>query len=160
DRAVSRPGHSEVFPRRFRLCPAEAAAAVGEGGLPLRGPAQGEYGAGAEDCPPPQAPGGRPSHKPKVFYASFRYQAKSWECARRVVAKAECHAGELFPRVGFLVTNLKGRSKRVVRFYNGRGTAKQWIKEGKNAVKWTKLSCRRFKDIAARRHVFALAYNL
>ena len=34
----------------------------------------------------------------------------------------------------------------VVRFYNGRGTAEQWIKEGKNAVKWTKLSCSRFKD--------------
>ena len=27
-----------------------------------------------------------------------------------------------------------------------RGTAEQWIKEGKNAVKWTKLSCRTFKD--------------
>src|SRR5262249_9601912 len=44
-------------------------------------------------------PVGRPSRKPKVFYASFRYQAKSWECARRVVAKVEWHAGELFPRV-------------------------------------------------------------
>ena len=38
--------------------------------------------------------------------------------------------------------NLTWRSKRVVRFYNGRGTAEQWIKEGKKAVKWTKLSCR------------------
>jgi hypothetical protein len=105
-------------------------------------------------------PVGRPSRKPKVFYTSFRYQAKSWECARRVVAKVEWHAGELFPRVGFIVTNLKGRSKRVVRFYNRRGTAEQWIKEGKNAVKWTKLSCRRFKDNAARLQLFALAYNL
>jgi hypothetical protein len=105
-------------------------------------------------------PVGRPSRQPKVFYASFRYQAKSWECARRVVAKVEWHAGELFPRVGFIVTNLKGRSKRVVRFYNARGTAEQWIKEGKNAVKWTKLSCRRFKDNAARLLLFALAYNL
>jgi hypothetical protein len=41
-----------------------------------------------------------------------------------------------------------------------RGTAEQWIKEGKNAVKWTKLSCRRFKDNAARLQLFALAYNL
>ena len=48
----------------------------------------------------------------------------------------------------------------MVRFYNARGTAEQWIKEGKNAVKWTKLSCRRFKDNAARRQLFALAYNL
>src|SRR5262249_6953654 len=103
---------------------------------------------------------GRPPHKPKVFYASFQYQAKSWEGARRVVAKVEWHAGELFPRVGFIVTNLKWRSKKVVRFYNRRGTAEQWIKEGKTAVKWTKLSCRRFKDNAARLQLFALAYNL
>jgi len=105
-------------------------------------------------------PVGRPSRKPKIFYHNFRYRAGSWECARRVVAKVEWHAGELFPRLGFLVTNLKWSSKKVVRFYNRRGTAEQWIKEGKNAVKWTKLSCRRFKDNAARLHLFALAYNL
>jgi hypothetical protein len=105
-------------------------------------------------------PVGRPSHKPKQFYASFRYRAGSWDQARRVVAKVEWHAGELFPRVGFIVTNLKWSTKRVVRFYNRRGTAEQWIKEGKNAVKWTKLSCRRFKDNEARLQLFALAYNL
>jgi Transposase DDE domain group 1 len=105
-------------------------------------------------------PVGRPSRKPKKFYANFRYRAASWDQARPVVAKVEWHAGELFPRVGFIVTNLKWRSKRVVRFYNARGTAEQWIKEGKNAVKWTKLSCRRFKDNATRLQLFALAYNL
>jgi Transposase DDE domain group 1 len=105
-------------------------------------------------------PVGRPSRKPKVFYHSFQYQAKSWQRSRRVVAKVEWHQGELFPRVGFIVTNLTWRSKRVVRFYNGRGTAEQWIKEGKNAVKWTKLSCRTFKDNQTRLQLFALAYNL
>ena len=77
-----------------------------------------------------------------------------------MVAKVEWHAGELFPRVGFLVTNLKWRFKRVVRFYHARGTAEQRIKEVKNAVKWTKLSCRRFKDNETRLQLFALAYNL
>jgi hypothetical protein len=77
-----------------------------------------------------------------------------------VVAKVEWHAGELFPRVGFIVTNLTWRAQKVVRFYNRRGTAEQWLKEGKNAVKWTKLSRRRFKDNAARLQLFALAYNL
>ena len=105
-------------------------------------------------------PVGRPSHKPKVFYHSFQYQAKSWHQPRRVVAKVEWHQGELFPRVGFIVTNLNKRSKNVVKFYNGRGTAEQWIKEGKNAVKWTKLSCRTFKDNQTRLQLFALAYNL
>ena len=105
-------------------------------------------------------PVGRPSHKPKVFYHSFQYQAKSWQRARRVIAKVEWYAGELFPRFGFIVTNLTKQSKNVVKFYNGRGTAEQWIKEGKNAVKWTKLSCRAFKDNQARLQLFALAYNL
>ena len=49
---------------------------------------------------------GRPSHRPLVRYKSFRYQAESWVTARRVVAKVEHHVGELFPRVGFILTNL------------------------------------------------------
>jgi len=105
-------------------------------------------------------PVGRPSHKPKVFYHSFQYQAKSWQRSRRVVAKVEWHQGELFPRMGFIVTNLNKRAQNVVKFYNGRGTAEQWIKEGKNAVNWTKLSCQTFKDNQTRLQLFALAYNL
>ncbi len=45
-----------------------------------------------------------------------------------------------------VVISRSWRCKRVVRFYNQRGTAEQWIKEGKNAVKWTKLSCHDFAD--------------
>lgn len=51
-------------------------------------------------------PVGRPPKKPVVRYHDFRYQAASWDKARRVVAKVEWHQGELFPRVGFIVTNL------------------------------------------------------
>src|SRR5262245_55826913 len=105
-------------------------------------------------------PVGRPPKKPKVIYHSFRYQAKSWDRTRRVVAKVEWHAGELFPRVGFVVTNLRRTPKRVIKFYNGRGTAEQWIKESKNALKWTRLSGRQFKDNQVRLQLFALAYNL
>lgn len=71
-------------------------------------------------------------------------QAESWKAARRVVAKVEHHPGELFSRVGFIVTNLTLPSRAVVRFYNMRGKAEQWIKEGKQAVKMTRLSCQRF----------------
>ena len=105
-------------------------------------------------------PVGRPSHKPKVFYAASAIRPGRGSAPAGWWSKVEWHAGELFPRVGFIVTNLKWHSKKVVRFYNRRGTAEQWIKEGKNAVKWTKLSCRRFKDNAARLQLFALAYNL
>jgi hypothetical protein len=48
----------------------------------------------------------------------------------------------------------------VIKFHNGRGAAEQWIKVGKNALKWTRLSCRRFKDNQVRLQLFALAYNL
>jgi hypothetical protein len=105
-------------------------------------------------------PVGRPSNTPVVWYAGFLYQAKSWTKARRVVAKVEWHSGELFPRIGFIVTNLTRPAKAVVRFYNQRGTAEQWIKEGKNAVKWTRLSCHDFVDNQVRLHLFVLAYNL
>jgi hypothetical protein len=104
-------------------------------------------------------PAGRPPNRPVVLYASFSYQAASWDKSRRVVAKVEWHAGELYPRVGFIVTNLRRDEEAVVKFYNGRGTAEQWIKEGKNALKWTRLSCHDFVDNQARLQLFALAYN-
>ena len=105
-------------------------------------------------------PVGRPPKKPVVFYESFAYRAGTWDRSRRVVAKIEWHQGELFPRVGFIVTNLRRQPKQVVKFYNGRGTAEQWIKEGKNALHWTRLSCREFAANQARLQLFALAYNL
>ena len=69
-------------------------------------------------------------------------------------------SGELYPRVGFIVTNLSRPAERVVAFYNQRGTAEQWIKEGKNAIKWTRLSCRSLRNNAVRLQLHALAYNL
>ena len=105
-------------------------------------------------------PVGRPPKKPQVFFASFSYQAQSWTKPRRVVAKVEWHQGELYPRVGFIVTNLTRPAERVSKFYNGRGTAEQWIKEGKLALRWTRLSCRTFRDNAVRLQLFALAYDL
>ncbi len=74
--------------------------------------------------------------------------------------KVEWHPGELYPRVGFIVTNLSRPAERVVAFYNQRGTAEQWIKEGKTAIKWTRLSCSRFAANAVRLQLHALAYNL
>ncbi len=105
-------------------------------------------------------PVGRPSVKPLVEYKGFLYQAASWSKARRVVAKVEHHQGELFPRVGFIVTNLTLPSRAVVRFYNKRGTAEQWIKEGKQAVKMTRLSCHRFRSNEVRLWLTIIAYNL
>ena len=94
------------------------------------------------------------------YDASFSYQAGRWERKRRIVAKVEWHPGELYPRVGFIVTNLSRPADRVVAFYTQRGKAEQYIKEGKNAIKWTRLSCRRFRDNAVRLQLHTLADNL
>jgi len=105
-------------------------------------------------------PRGRPSHTPLVRYRSFQYRTASWDRPRRVIAKIEHHLGELFPRVGFIVTTLTGTNRAVVRFYNQRGTAEQWIKEGKEAAHSTRLSCHRFRANEVRLLLGVIAYNL
>ena len=59
-----------------------------------------------------------------------------------------------------MVTNLRAQAQAVVGFYNRRGTAEQWIKEGKYALHWTRLSCHRFVANEVRLALFVLAYNL
>ena len=49
---------------------------------------------------------------------------------------------------------------QIVAFYNQRVTAEQSIKEGRQAIRWTKLSCHNFRDNEVRLQLFALAYNL
>ena len=127
-------------------------------------------------------PVGRPSHKPVVCYQGFLYQAASCKTARRVVAKVEFRAGELFPRVGFIMTNLEtdigrwcasttslttpavSRNSWFVFFFllahPQAGYAEQWIKEGKQALKMTRLSCHRFRSNEVRLGLSMLAYNL
>jgi hypothetical protein len=105
-------------------------------------------------------PVGRPPNEVRRFHASFSRRAQSWGKPRRVVAKVEWHPGELYPRVGFIVTNMTRPAERVVAFYNQRGTCEQWIKEGKGAIKWMGLSCRTFAANAVRLQLHALAYNL
>ena len=61
--------------------------------------------------------------------------------------------------VGVNVTTLFPRPEGVVHFYNGRGTAEQGIKEGKYALNWTRLSCRRFVANQVRLVLFVLDYN-
>jgi hypothetical protein len=100
-------------------------------------------------------PVGRPPNGVRRFHASFNYQAQSWTKPWRVVAKVEWHPDELCPRVGLVVTNLSRSVERVVAFYNHRGTARQWIKEGNGAIKWTRLSCRSFAANAVRLQLHA-----
>ena len=105
-------------------------------------------------------PVGRPPMHVQRFHASFSYQAGSWSRKWRVVARVEWHPGELTPRVGFIVSNLTRPTNRIAAFCNQRGTTEQWIKEGKNAVQWTRLSCGTTQANAVRLQLHALACNL
>ena len=69
-------------------------------------------------------------------------------------------SGRVYPRVGFIVTNLARSAEGIVAFYNQRGTCEQYIKEGKGAIKWTRLSCRTFAANAVRLQLHVLAYNI
>jgi hypothetical protein len=42
-------------------------------------------------------PVGRPPHEVRRYFASFSYQAQSWNKPRHVLAKVEWHPGELYP---------------------------------------------------------------
>jgi Transposase DDE domain group 1 len=97
---------------------------------------------------------------PVVWDKSFLYQVASGKTVRRVVVKVEHHQGELFPRVGFIVTHVIRPSRAVVRFYHQRGTAEPWLKEGTQAVKMTWLSCHRFRSNELRLWLRVMAYNL
>ena len=57
---------------------------------------------------------GGPPNELRRYFASFSYQVQSWGKPRRVVAKVEWHPGELYPRVGFLITNLARPAERIV----------------------------------------------
>jgi hypothetical protein len=106
-------------------------------------------------------PGGRPPKSGvQVKVIEFDYQAEKWNKPRRVVCKIEWHVGELFPRVGFIVTNSHLEAERVIAIYNGRAEIENRIKEGKNTLRWDKTSCHRFAANQARLLVGCLAYNL
>jgi hypothetical protein len=102
----------------------------------------------------------RPPKGVKRICGDFEYQAVSWDKPRRVVAKVEWHPGELFPCVGFVVTILPMEPDWIIRFYNQRGTAEQHIKEGKQAINWTHLSCKGLAQNEVRLQLHALACNL
>ena len=82
------------------------------------------------------------------------------------MAEAARHPGALYPSAGldrfhrWSVTDLSRPAERVVTPYNQRGTAEQHIKEGENAIRWTRLSWRENRNNEVRLQLHALAYNL
>ena len=95
-----------------------------------------------------------------VLYDSFTYQAGSWDIARRVVVKVERKAGELFPRLGFIVTSLEADPQTVLKAYNLRGNMENFIKETKLDFGLDSLSHSSFAANCAKCLLKAFAYNL
>ena len=89
---------------------------------------------------------------------SFFYQAHSWPRPRRVVAKVERLPDGL--NVRFVVTNRRGAAEQIVRWYEQRGQAENFIKELKNDLAIDRLSCSAYRANALRLQLHALAYNL
>jgi hypothetical protein len=92
------------------------------------------------------------------LYTSFRYQARSWKSARRVVAKIERTREGI--NVRYLVTNRRGRAEEIFDWYEQRGQAENFIKELKNDLAADRLSCSAYRANAFRLQLHALAYNL
>ena len=87
-----------------------------------------------------------------ILYDDFWYRAGSWDRARRVVAKVEWHRGELFPRVGFIVTMTAG-PEGVVRLPSS-GSRRA------STLNWTRLSCHRFVANRVRLSLFVSGVHL
>jgi hypothetical protein len=89
-------------------------------------------------------------------------KAEACRVQEPALAKAgvEWHPGELYPRVGFIVTNLARPAQRVVAFYNPARYGGTMDQGRQGAIKWTRLSCHSFAANAVRLQIHALAYNL
>jgi hypothetical protein len=105
-------------------------------------------------------PVGRPPHEVRRDFASFSYQAQSWKKSRRVVAKVELHPNELYPRVGFIVTNLSRPAEPSSRSITSAAPANNGLKRAR--ARSNGLGCHAVLLPPQRRppSVHALAYNL
>jgi len=61
---------------------------------------------------------------------------------------------------GHVVATVNSRTYSLILVDRFRGTAEQWIKEGKEATHWTRLSCHRFRANEVRLLLGVIAYNL
>ena len=77
-----------------------------------------------------------------------------------MVCRIAWHENELFPQIGFVVSNSCISVEKVVKVYNLRAETENRIKEGKNTLRWDKTSSHRFESNEARLKMGLLAYNL
>ena len=86
--------------------------------------------------------------------------SNSYGHSRAVHIRSSGTRESLYPRVGFIVTNLSRPAERVARSTTAAARRSNGSREGKYALRWTRLSCRAFRHNAVRLQLYALAYNL
>ncbi len=105
-------------------------------------------------------PAGHPPTHVRGICGDFAYRAASRDKPRRVVAEVERHRGDLFPKIGFVVTKPPMEPDRIIRFYNQRGTAERHVEAGRQAGNRSAcLSCKGMAWNEVRLQLHASAYN-
>src|SRR5262249_17252623 len=151
---------THLFSSGRGLCNAQGLRVSGGGADQIRDPATGQPGSAEQDRLSAHAPSRTTSAPCVPVPCQFQLSGRNLDQAAEDYRQGRVHPGELYPRVGFIVTNMSRPAERVVAFYNKRGTCEQWIKEGKGAIKGTRLSCRTFAANAVRLQLHALAYSI
>ena len=97
-------------------------------------------------------------HKVRWF-TDFQYAARSWDGARRVIAKIEHSQHGVNPR--YVVTNLEGDAKQLYdKFYCARGDMENRIKENQLDMFGDRTSCQHWWPNQFRLLLASLAYTL
>ena len=97
-------------------------------------------------------------HKVRWF-TDFQYAARSWDGARRVIAKIEHSQHGVNPR--YVVTNLEGDAKQLYdKLYCARGDMENRIKENQLAMFGDRTSCQHWWPNQFRLLLASLAYTL
>ena len=159
-RAPATDGERNCVSGRCCLCQAGDLRSVGGAGCEVCHPDSGQRKPAAGHRGVAETSGGQAQQETASRVQGLSVPSRELEDGPTGGSQGRTSSGELFPRVGFIVTNLTLPSRAVVRFYNKRGTTEQWIKEGKQAVKMTRLSCHRFRSNEVRLWLTIIAYNL
>src|SRR5450759_5082210 len=146
DRAPAANGEGSRVSGRRGLCQAGDLRGIGGTGCQVRHPHSFQQQLGTGYYRTATASGGQAQREAAGGVQGLSLPSRELEDGPAGGCKGRASFWRVVPASGFMVTNLTLPSRAVVRFYNKRGTAEQWIKEGKQAVKMTRLSCHRFRS--------------
>lgn len=93
-----------------------------------------------------------------TIYSSFWYSSRLWKRPARIRVQIKVNFESVSQR--FLLTNLKGPTKKLYGLYNQRGQCENYIKELKLGLNADRLSCHSFKANFFRLLLHCFAYQM